>query len=91
MINKEDREKLIETLSKKFKNKEIYLIFDGAISHYTITMNNIKFFVTKDLIVLVNEDDKELHIDPFYVEDIKYKNNTIKIEMAGDYSIILDS
>ena len=52
-MNKEEKEKLIKTLSKNFKNREIYVIFTGAID-YTITMNNIKFFITKDLIILVN-------------------------------------
>lgn len=90
-MNKQEKERLIKMLSNNFKNKEIYIVFTGAISNYTIIMNNIKFFVTKDLIILVNEDDRELHIDPFYIEDIKYRNHTIKIEMTGEYSITIDN
>lgn len=90
-MNKQEKERLIKTLSNNFKNKEIYVIFTGAISNYTITMNNIKFFVTKDLIILVNEDNRELHIDPFYIEDIKYTSHTIEVEMTGDYSLIIDN
>lgn len=88
-MDKEEKTKLIKTLSNNFKNKEIYVIFTGAID-YTVTMHNIKFFVTNDLIILVNDNDKELHIDPFYIEDIKYINNTIDIQMLGDYNISID-
>ena len=89
-MDKEERTKLIKTLSNNFKNKEIYIIFTGAID-YTVTMHNIKFFVTNDLIILVNEDDRELHIDPFYIEDIEYTSATINIKMCGDYVITIDS
>ena len=89
-MNKEEKEKLIKTLSKNFKNREIYVIFTGAID-YTITMNNIKFFITKDLIILVNEDDRELHIDPFYIEHIQYTKATIDLKMCEGYNIRIDS
>ena len=90
VINKEEKEKLIKTLSKNFKNREIYVIFTGALD-YTITMNNIKFFITKDLIILVNEDDRELHIDPFYIEHILYNKDTIDLNICDGYIIRIDS
>ena len=54
-------------------------------------MNNIKFFITKDLIILVNEDDRELHIDPFYIEHIQYTKATIDLKMCEGYNIRIDS
>ena len=79
-MKKEEVKELINKLSKDFKKKEINIIFSGAIE-FTIKMKNIKFFVTKDIIIIVNEDDMEFRIDPYYINDIKYKNNTIEIEM----------
>jgi len=79
-MRKEEVKTLVNKLSKDFKRKEINIIFSGAIE-FTITMKNIKFFVTKDIIIIVNEDDKEFRVDPFYINDIEYKNNTIKLEM----------
>lgn len=79
-MKKEEVKELVSKLSKDFKNKEINIILDGAIE-FTITMKNIKFFVTKDIIIIVSDDDRELRIDPFYINDIEYRNNTIKLEM----------
>ena len=79
-MNKEEMKELINKLSKDFKKKEIYIIFEGAIE-FTIKMKNIKFFVTKDIIIIVSDDDREFKIEPYYINDIEYKNNTIKLEM----------
>lgn len=79
-MNKEEMKELISKLSKDFKKKEIYIIFEGAIE-FTIKMKNIKFFVTKDIIIIVSDDDREFKIEPYYINDIEYKNNTIKLEM----------
>lgn len=79
-MKKEEVKELINTLSKNFKKKEINVIFSGAIE-FIITMKNIKFFVTRDIIIIVDDNDKEFRIDPYYINDIEYKNNTIKLEM----------
>lgn len=79
-MNKEEIKELISKLSKDFKKKEIYIILEGAIE-FTIKMKNIKFFVTKDIIIIVSDDDREFKIEPYYINDIEYKNNTIKLEM----------
>lgn len=79
-MKKEEVKELINTLSKNFKKKEINIIFSGAIE-FIITMKNIKFFVTRDIIIIVDDNDKEFRIDPYYINDIEYKNNTIKLEM----------
>ena len=79
-MKKEEVKELINTLSKNFKKKEINVIFSGAID-FIITMKNIKFFVTRDIIIIVDDNDKEFRIDPYYINDIEYKNNTIKLEM----------
>ena len=63
-----------------FKRKEINIIFTGTIE-FTITMKNIKFFVTKDIIIIVSDDDREFRIDPYYINDIEYRNKTIRFEM----------
>ena len=62
------------------QKKEIYIIFEGAIE-FTIKMKNIKFFVTKDIIIIIDENDKEFRIEPHYIDNIEYRNNTIKLEM----------
>lgn len=80
IMNKEEMKELISKLSKDFKKKEIYIIFEGAIE-FTIKMKNIKFFVTKDIIIIVSDDDREFKIEPYYINYIEYKNNTIKLEM----------
>lgn len=79
-MKKEEVKELVSKLSKDFKRKEINIIFTGAIE-FTITMKNIKFFVTKDIIIIVSDDDREFRIDPFYINDIEYRNNTIILEM----------
>lgn len=79
-MKKEEVKELINTLSKNFKKKKINVIFSGAID-FIITMKNIKFFVTRDIIIIVDDNDKEFRIDPYYINDIEYKNNTIKLEM----------
>lgn len=79
-MNKEEVKELVNTLSKKFKRKEINIIFTGAIE-FTIKMKNIRFFVTRDIIIIVNEDDTEIRIEPFYIDDIDYTNNVIKLDM----------
>lgn len=89
-MNKEEVKELINTLSKNFKKKEINIIFNGAIE-FIITMKNIKFFVTRDIIIIVDENDKEFRIDPFYIDDIEFKNNTIKFEMEGYYTVQFDN
>lgn len=80
IMNKEEIRELISKLSKDFKKKEIYIIFEGAIE-FTIKMKNIKFFVTKDIIIIIDENDKEFRIEPHYIDNIEYQNNTIKFEM----------
>ena len=62
-MKKEEVKELINTLSKNFKKKEINVIFSGAID-FIITMKNIKFFVTRDIIIIVDDNDKEFRIDP---------------------------
>lgn len=79
-MKKEEVKELVSKLSKDFKRKEINIIFTGTIE-LTITMKNIKFFVTKDIIIIVSDDDREFRIDPYYINDIEYRNNTIKFEM----------
>ena len=79
-MNKEEMKELISKLSKDFKKKEIYIIFEGAIE-FTIKMKNIKIFVTKDIIIIIDENDKEFRIEPHYIDNIEYQNNTIKFEM----------
>lgn len=79
-MKKEEVKELVSKLSKDFKRKEINIIFTGTIE-FTITMKNIKFFVTKDIIIIVSDDDREFRIDPYYINDIEYRNNTIKFEM----------
>ena len=79
-MNKEEVKELVNTLSKKFKRKEINIIFTGAIE-FTIKMKNIRFFVTRDIIIIVNEDDTEIRIEPFYIDGIDYTNNVIKLDM----------
>lgn len=79
-MKKEEVKELVGKLSKDFKKKEINIILNGAIE-FTITMKNIKFFVTKDIIIIVSDDDKEFRIDPFYINNIEYRNNTITLEM----------
>ena len=83
-------EKLIKTLSRKFKRTELNLIFNGSIE-LIIKMKNIKFFVTKDIIIILDESGKELHIEPFYIDNIEFRNNNIKFEMEGDYTIQLEN
>lgn len=89
-MKKEEVKELVSKLSKKFKKKEINIIFNGAIE-FVITMKNIKFFVTKDIIIIVSDDDREFRIDPYYINDIEYRNNTIKFEMEGYYTVQLDN
>ena len=89
-MKKEEVKELINTLSKNFKKKEINIIFSGAIE-FIITMKNIKFFVTRDIIIIVDDNDKEFRIDPFYIDDIEFKNNTIKFEMEGYYTVQFDN
>lgn len=89
-MKKEVVEKLIKTLSKKFKRTELNLIFNGAIE-LIVKMKNIKFFVTKDIIIIIDEEGKELHIEPFYIDNIEFKNNNIKFEMEGDFTIQLEN
>lgn len=79
-MKKEEVKELVRKLSKNFKKKEINIIFNGAIE-FTITMKNIKFFVTKDIIIIVSDDDREFRIEPYYIKDIEYRNNNIKLEM----------
>ena len=79
-MKKEEVKELVSKLSKDFKRKEINIIFTGTIE-FTITMKNIKFFVTKDIIIIVSDDDREFRIDPYYINDIEYRNNTIRFEM----------
>lgn len=89
-MDKEEMKELISKLSKDFKKKEINIIFSGAIE-FIITMKNIKFFITRDIIIIVDENDKEFRIDPYYIDDIEFKNNTIKIEMEGYYTVQFDN
>ncbi len=84
-MNKEEMKELISKLSKDFKKKEIYIIFEGAIE-FTIKMKNIKFFVTKDIIIIVSDDYREFKIEPYYINNIEYKNNTIELEMERLYN-----
>lgn len=79
-MKREEVKELISKLSKDFKKKEINIIFTGAIE-FTITMKNIKFFVTKDILIIVSDDDREFRIAPYYINDIEYRNNTIRFEM----------
>lgn len=79
-MKKEEVKELVRKLSKNYKKKEINIIFNGAIE-FTITMKNIKFFVTKDIIIIVSDDDREFRIEPYYIKDIEYKHNNIKLEM----------
>lgn len=79
-MKKEEVKELVRKLSKNFKKKEINIIFNGAIE-FTITMKNIKFFVTKDIIIIVSDDGREFRIEPYYIKDIEYRNNNIKLEM----------
>ncbi len=88
-MNKENIRELISKLSKNFKNKEIIIIFNGAIE-FTITMKNIRFFVTRNVIIIVDENDKEFKLDPFYIEDIKYSNHTITFEIEGDLKMRIE-
>ena len=83
-------EKLIKTLSRKLKRTELNLIFNGSIE-LIIKMKNIKFFVTKDIIIILDESGKELHIEPSYIDNIEFRNNNIKFEMEGDYTIQLEN
>ena len=83
-------EKLIKTLSKKFKRTELNLIFNGAIE-LIVKMKNIKFFVAKDIIIIIDEEGKELHIESFYIDNIEFRNKNIKFEMEGDYTIQLEN
>ena len=83
-------EKLIKTLSKKFKRAELNLIFNGSIE-LIVKMKNIKFFVTKDIIIILDEEGKEFHIDPFFIDNISFRNNNIEFEMEGDYTIQLEN
>lgn len=89
-MKKEEVKELIKTLSQNFKNKEIEIIFSGAIE-FTVKMKNIKFFVTRDIIILVDENDKEFRIDPFYIDEIEFKNNNVKFEMEGYYVVQMDN
>ena len=89
-MKKEQIKEIINILSKNFKNKEIDIIFDGAIE-FVLKMKNIKFFITRDIIIIVDENDKEFRIDPYYIDDIEFKNNTIKIEMEGYYTVQFDN
>lgn len=89
-MDKEQIKEIINILSKNFKNKEINIIFGGAIE-FTLKMKNIKFFITRDIIIIVDENDKEFRIDPYYIDDIEFKNNTIKIEMEGYYTVQFDN
>lgn len=82
-------EKLIKTLSRKFKRTELNLIFNGAIE-LIVKMKNIKFFVTKDIII-IDDSGKELHIETFYIDNIEFRNNNVKFEMEGDYTIQLEN
>lgn len=79
-MKKEEVKELVRKLSKNYKKKEINIIFNGAIE-FTITMKNIKFFVTKDIIIIVSDDGREFRIEPYYIKDIEYRNNNIKLEM----------
>ena len=79
-MKREEVKELISKLSKDFKKKEINIIFTGAIE-FTITMKNIKFFVTKDILIIVSDDDREFRIAPYYINDIEDRNNTIRFEM----------
>lgn len=88
-MKKEEVKKLIYMLSKDFKKKEINVIFTGAVE-CAIKMKNIRFFVTKDIIIIVSDDDTEFRIDPYYINDIEYKNSTIRFEMEGYYNIQIE-
>lgn len=89
-MDKEQIKEIINILSKNFKNKEINIIFSGTIE-FTLKMKNIKFFITRDIIIIVDENDKEFHIDPYYIDDIEFKNNTIKFEKEGYYTVQFDN
>ena len=89
-MDKEQIKEIINILSKNFKNKEINIIFSGAIE-FTLKMKNIKFFITRDIIIIVDENDQEFRIDPYYIDDIEFKDNTIKIEMVGYYRVQFDN
>lgn len=79
-MKKEEVKQIISILSKSFKNKEINIIFNGAVE-FIITMKNIRFFVSRDIIIIVSDDDRELRIDPYYIDKMEFKNNRIKFEM----------
>ena len=89
-MKKEEVKQLITSLSRNFKRKEINIIFSGAID-FIITMKNIKFFVTKDIIIILDKNDNEFRVDTYYINNIKFKNNAIQLDMEGSYKIELDN
>lgn len=88
-MNKEETKRIIKLLNEKFKNKEIYINITGAIET-TVIIPNMKYFISKNTIIFSNGEQAEFEIDPYWIEEIKVTNKSVKIDMEGGYSINID-
>ncbi len=88
-MNKEETKRIIKLLNEKFKNKEIYINITGAIET-TVIIPNMKYFISKNTMIFSNGEQAEFKIDPYWIEEIKVTNKSVKIDMEGEYSINID-
>ena len=88
-MKEQDIERIIKIFNKNFRNKDILLIFEGSIETY-IKMNNFKFLLTRDDMVLTDGKDKKLKIDLYWANNVKIQENRIEIDMESDYMICIE-
>ena len=53
-------------------------------------MNNFKFLLTRDDMVLTDGKDKKLKIDLYWANNVKIQENRIEIDMESDYMICIE-
>ncbi len=88
-MKEQDIERIIKIFNKNFRNKDILIIFEGSIETY-IKMNNFKFLLTRDDMVLTDGKDKKLKIDLYWANNVKIQENRIEIDMESDYMICIE-
>jgi len=73
----------------EFQCKDIFIKLDDSIQFHT-TINNAKIIVSKQKLIISDEDYQDFIIELFYLEEAEIEDNTIILELSNDLRIIVE-
>lgn len=88
-MSNEEVKKVIQIFNKKFRNKTVNIIFAGTLEQ-TLSIKNFRYFISKNSMILLDKHEEILKIDLDWLNDLKFRDNSVKLNMESDYSITID-